>query len=108
MKDFRDKVAFITGAASGIGFGLARACAAEGMKVALADVRREALREAVRTLTAQGGTALAVPLDVTERAAWELAAATVARELGPVQILCSNAGVNLVGATAEATFEDWD
>lgn len=108
MDDLRGKVAFITGGASGIGLGLAHALAAEGMRIALADVRRDALQSAVRGLAAQGASALGVDLNVVDRAAWATAADRVARELGPVQVLCSNAGVNFVGPTQDATFEDWD
>ncbi len=108
MDTFRGKVAFITGGASGIGLGLARAFVGEGMKVAVADVRRDTLRQAVGGLTALGATALAVELNVTDRAGWTAAADRVERELGPVEVLCSNAGVNFVGPTQSATFEDWD
>ncbi|MGH8149250.1 MAG: SDR family oxidoreductase [Steroidobacteraceae bacterium] len=108
MQDVRGKVAFITGGASGIGFGLARAFTAAGMRVAVADIRAEALRKAVAELSADGAAVLAVELDVTDRIAWGAAADRVARELGPVRVVCSNAGVNFVGRTQEATFEDWD
>lgn len=108
MEEFRNKVAFVTGAASGIGLGLARTFAAAQMKVALADVRESALATAVAGLAAQGATVAAVPLDVTDRAAWASAADRVERELGRVELLCSNAGVNFIGATQDATFEDWD
>jgi NAD(P)-dependent dehydrogenase (short-subunit alcohol dehydrogenase family) len=108
MQDLRNRVAFITGAASGIGLGLARAFLAEGMRVAIADVRTDALRAAAETLGKSGAMPLPIPLDVTDRAAWSAAAERVARELGAVDVLCSNAGVNFVGATQEATFEDWE
>ncbi len=108
MDRFRGQVAFITGGASGIGLGLARALAAEGMRIALADVRADELRRAVGGLAAEGVSALAVDLNVVDRDAWAAAADRVERELGPVRVLCSNAGVNLVGSTESATFEDWD
>jgi NAD(P)-dependent dehydrogenase (short-subunit alcohol dehydrogenase family) len=108
MNDFKGQVAFISGAASGIGLGLARALLAEGMRLALADVRGDALRSAAQSLSAQGGRVLPIVLDVTDRAAWAAARERVARELGPVRLLASNAGVNFVGPTHQATFEDWD
>ncbi|HTT02590.1 MAG TPA: SDR family NAD(P)-dependent oxidoreductase [Steroidobacteraceae bacterium] len=107
MQDFRSRVAFVTGAASGIGMGLARAFLAEGMRVAIADVRADALQAAADTLGKSGAKPLPITLDVTDRGAWSAAAERVTRELGPVELLCSNAGVNFVGATQEATFEDW-
>jgi NAD(P)-dependent dehydrogenase (short-subunit alcohol dehydrogenase family) len=108
MHDLRGKVAFITGGASGIGLGIARTLARAGSKVAIADVRAAAVQDAAATLQKEGLTALAVVLDVSDRAAWIAAADRVTRELGDVQILCSNAGVNFVGATQNATYEDWD
>jgi NAD(P)-dependent dehydrogenase (short-subunit alcohol dehydrogenase family) len=108
MDTFQDKVAFITGAASGIGLGLARTFAAAGMRVAMADKRAEHLTAAAAALTREGARVMAVTLDVTDRQAWVSAADRVERELGNVDILCSNAGVNFIGATHEATYEDWD
>jgi NAD(P)-dependent dehydrogenase (short-subunit alcohol dehydrogenase family) len=103
MRELAGKVAFVTGAASGIGAGLAKALAAAGMKVAIADVREPELRAAAAKLSA-----LAVPLDVTNRAAWPAAVDRIERELGKIHVLCSNAGVNFVGATQNATEQDWD
>jgi NAD(P)-dependent dehydrogenase (short-subunit alcohol dehydrogenase family) len=108
VADLAGKVAFVTGAASGIGAGLARTLAGAGMKVAIADVREAELRVTAATLAAGGATILAVPLDVTNRAAWALAVERVERELGKIHVLCSNAGVNFVGATQNATEQDWD
>ncbi len=108
MQNLRGKVALITGGAGGIGLGLARAFLEEGMKVAIADLRMDALRRAVRALAAEGASALPIELDVADRAAWPDAAERVSRELGPVQLLCSNAGVNFVGPTHRATAEDWE
>jgi NAD(P)-dependent dehydrogenase (short-subunit alcohol dehydrogenase family) len=108
MDDFQGRVAFVTGAASGIGLGIATVLARVGARVALADKRGERVAAAAAALRNQGATTLALELDVTDRAAWSAAADRVERELGNVSILCSNAGVNFVGATHEATWEDWD
>lgn len=108
MREIAGKVAFITGGASGIGLGIARTLARAGVKVAIADVRAAALRAAAASLANEGLIALTVELDVSSRSAWPAAADRVEQELGTVQILCSNAGVNFVGATQEATYEDWD
>jgi NAD(P)-dependent dehydrogenase (short-subunit alcohol dehydrogenase family) len=108
MDDFQGRVAFVTGAASGIGLGIARTLARAGARVALADKRGEKVAAAAAALRKEGAVALAIELDVTDRAAWAAAADRVERELGNVDILCSNAGVNFVGAAHEATWEDWD
>jgi NAD(P)-dependent dehydrogenase (short-subunit alcohol dehydrogenase family) len=108
MREVAGKAAFITGGASGIGLGIARTLARAGAKIAIADVRPEALRAAAASLAKEGLSALTVELDVSNRPAWSAAADRVERELGTVQILCSNAGINFIGATQEATYEDWD
>ncbi len=108
MREVAGKVALVTGGASGIGLGIARTLARAGARVAIADVRAEALRSASASLASAGLTALCVELDVAKRSAWPAAADRIERELGAVQILCSNAGVNFIGATQEATYEDWD
>ena len=108
MNDFQGRVAFVTGAGSGIGLGIARALARAGALVALVDKRSEKVATAAAALRKEGATTLAIGLDVTDRAAWAAAADRVERELGNVDILCSNAGVNFIGAAHEATWEDWD
>jgi NAD(P)-dependent dehydrogenase (short-subunit alcohol dehydrogenase family) len=108
MEHLQDKVAFITGGASGIGLGIARACLDAGMKVVVADVRESALESAVTSLGAKGGVVLPLVLDVTDRKQWRVSAERVRGEYGGVDLLCSNAGVNFVGPTHEATDEDWD
>jgi NAD(P)-dependent dehydrogenase (short-subunit alcohol dehydrogenase family) len=108
MENLEDRVAFITGAASGIGLGIARACLAAGMKVVITDVRRAVLESAAASLAVDAGVVLPLVLDVTDRTQWSACAERVRRELGGVDLLCSNAGVNFVGPTQESTYEDWD
>jgi len=108
MEHLEDKVAFITGAASGIGLGIARACVAAGMSVVIADVREQPLASAARSLAMNGGVVLPLVLDVADRRQWSTCAERVRSEYGGVDLLCSNAGVNFVGPTHQATYEDWD
>ena len=84
------KTALITGGASGIGLGMARAFVEAGLKVAIADINEAALEAARATWPGLGA---AVKLDVTHAAEWEHALDTVEAALGPVEILCNNAGV---------------
>jgi NAD(P)-dependent dehydrogenase (short-subunit alcohol dehydrogenase family) len=108
VQDVAGKVAFVTGGASGIGLGIARNLARAGAKVAIADVRSDALISAAAALKREGLNVLTVQLDVSNRGAWAPAADRVEAELGGVQILCSNAGVNFIGPGHTATYEDWD
>jgi NAD(P)-dependent dehydrogenase (short-subunit alcohol dehydrogenase family) len=77
------------------------------MKVVITDVRKAALDAAAAALAGQGKVVPLV-LDVTDREQWAACAARVASQLGDVDLLCSNAGVNFVGPTQMATYEDWD
>ena len=108
IKDFNGKIAFITGGASGIGLGLAAAFATKGMTVVIADIQQDAIDPAIALVQAAGGTALGVQVDVTDRAAMRAAAAQVTSELGPVHLLCNNAGVGHGGHLQDARDEDWD
>lgn len=94
MKDFRDKVAVITGAASGIGRGLAERCAREGMKVVLADVEEEALGLAEGEIGAEGASTLAILTDVSKADDVEALAKKTLDAFGAVHLLCNNAGVH--------------
>ena len=109
MREFEGKVAVVTGAASGIGRGLAERFAAEGMKVVLADVEDEALDVAVRELRQQEYDVLGVRTDVSSAQSVEDLAKRALEAYGKVHILCNNAGV-AAGApsTWEYTIEDWD
>src|SRR6476620_7184017 len=107
MQNLPGKTAFVTGGASGIGLGIAKALLGAGMNVVIADIRDDHLREA----SAELGTperVLALELDVTDRAAFARAADAAEARFAKVHVLCNNAGVAVVGPTALATYADWD
>ena len=107
MKEVRGKVAFITGGASGIGLGMARVFVDAGMKVAIADIRRDHLDEAITSFE-NSKNVLAIELDVTDRAAMARAADETERVFGKVHVLCNNAGIGIGGPMKLATYDDWD
>lgn len=107
MKDVAGKTAFITGGASGMGLGMALAFVKAGMNVAIADIREQALAEAM-TYFEPGQPVLPVQLDVTDRARWPGAVAEVQARFGNIHVLCNNAGVGIVGPMSEASYQDWD
>ncbi|OYX61881.1 MAG: short-chain dehydrogenase [Novosphingobium sp. 32-60-15] len=107
MQNLADKTAFITGGASGIGLGIAKALLGAGMKVTIADIRQDHLDSAVAELEG-GDRVLAVQLDVTNRAQFAQAADAAEAKFGKLHILVNNAGVAVVGPTDLATFADWD
>src|SRR5262245_39018703 len=108
MQQLTSKTAFITGGASGIGLAMAHAFAAQQMNVAIADVNAESLDAAASELRALGARVSAVVVDVRNRDNWEQAAARVESELGPVDVLCNNAGVTGYSPLAETAPADWD
>lgn len=108
MRDFKDKVAVITGSASGIGFGIAEKCAREGMKVVLADIEVSALENAESMLKRIGAETLAVPTDVSNGKEVEALADTTYDTFGEVNLLFNNAGVAVVGSLWECTEADWE
>ena len=108
MKELRERVAVVTGAASGIGLALATRFASEGMKVALADVEERALAEATRRLEAGGACAIGVPTDVTSATDVARLARRAKAELGAVHVVCNNAGVFTGGTCWEAPLEDYE
>ncbi len=108
MKEFRDKTAVVTGAASGIGLAMAEKFATEGMNVVLADIEEEALIRTAREMKENGATVLAVRTDVSKGAEVEELADKTFEAFGGVHVLCNNAGVSPVtGASWELTEADW-
>lgn len=107
MQNLPGKTAFITGGASGIGLGIAKALLGAGMNVAIADIRDDHLAAAEAEL-AGGARVLPIKLDVTDRAAFAAAADATEAKFGKIHVLCNNAGVAVVGPTELATFADWD
>jgi NAD(P)-dependent dehydrogenase (short-subunit alcohol dehydrogenase family) len=107
MQNLRGKTAFVTGGASGIGLGIAKALLGAGMNVVIADIRDDHLEQAAAELGAPERV-LALKLDVTDRAAYARAADAAEARFGSIHVLCNNAGVGVVGPTELATFGDWD
>ena len=108
MKEFRDRVAVVTGAASGIGRGMAERFAREGMKVVLADIEQAALDKTVAEMREAGATVLGVRVDVSKPEDVEALAKRTLDEFGGVHIVCNNAGVGPPGGPVwERTLADW-
>lgn len=103
----RDKVAIVTGAASGIGAGVAVALAREGAKIAIADLNLEGAETVAREIRDGGGQAIGVAMNVVSEAEVEAGVERTARELGGVHILVSNAGVQIISPLHEFAFEKW-
>src|SRR3984885_9220035 len=107
MQNLPGKTAFVTGGASGIGLGIAKALLGAGMNVVIADVRDDHLETAKAELGSPARV-LALQLDVTNRADFARAADAAERRFGSIHLLCNNAGVAVVGPTILATYADWD
>ncbi|MCY3568656.1 MAG: SDR family NAD(P)-dependent oxidoreductase [Chloroflexi bacterium] len=108
MDNLSGKVALITGAGSGIGRGIALACADEGMHVVLADVQEGTAQAVAAEAEAREVSALAVDLDVADTVAYEWLAERVYDEFGELNLLVNNAGVMTAGPVSEGTQADWD
>jgi len=109
MRDFAGRVAVVTGAASGIGLGLATRFAQEGMRVVLADVEALALDKACDGLHAQGFDVLGMRTDVSQAESVEELAQRTLAHFGGVHVLCNNAGVGGgFSKVWEATLKDWE
>lgn len=108
MKDFKGKVAVITGAASGIGYGLAERCAKEGMKVVLADIEKDALARAQKDIKALGAETIAVQTDVSKASDVEALAGKTLDAFGAVHLLFNNAGIWTGFSVWKSSLVDWE
>lgn len=103
----KDKVAVITGAASGIGKEIAHEYAQQGAKVVIADLALDAARVAASDIADRGGAAIAVAMDATDEEQVDAAIATTMASWGAVDILVSNAGIQHIDPIDKLSFADW-
>jgi 3-hydroxybutyrate dehydrogenase len=107
MGSLQDKVAVVTGAAGGIGKEIARTFAQAGAKVAIADLNGEQALSAAREIDTSGQRAMAVAMDVTDEKAVEDGMARVLKTFGRIDVLVSNAGIQIVAPIEELPFASW-
>ena len=109
MQTLEGKTAVVTGAASGIGLGMVRNFAKHGMNVVLSDLPSDRLDEALANVRSLGGRAIAVPADVSDRAAVRELAGAALKEFGAIHVACNNAGVAMHGKSIwEVTPHEWE
>ena len=107
LQKLAGKSAIVTGAASGIGREIARIYAREGALVAIADLNADAARATADEIRAAGGQAMSVPMDVTSEDGVNAGVAAVVAAFGGVDILVSNAGIQIVHAVEDFSYADW-
>ncbi len=106
--NMKDKVCIVTGSAGGIGYAIARRYVAEGAKVVIADLKADAAEKAASELKAMGpGDAFAVEMDVTSEEAVNAGVAATIEKWGRVDVLVSNAGIQIVNKIEDFAFADW-
>ena len=103
----KDKICIVTGAASGIGKEIALTYAREGARVAIADLNRAAAEATAAEIESHGHASLAVAVDVTDEAQVNAAVAAVVAKWGGVDVLVSNAGIQIVHPVEEFSFAEW-
>lgn len=107
MQALEGKIALITGAASGIGNAIAKTYAHSGAQVAIADIDGQAAEQAADRINAAGGDAIGVAMDVTDEAAVSAGTDRVVAHFGALDILISNAGIQIVKSIDQFDFADW-
>jgi NAD(P)-dependent dehydrogenase (short-subunit alcohol dehydrogenase family) len=108
MKEFRGRTAFVTGGASGIGLGMARAFGRAGMNVVIADIDLSAASAAANLLVSEQIKAAPVYVDVSDRASVRSAALDAVAAFGKIHVVCNNAGVAVGGPLGTLKERDWD
>ncbi len=107
MDGLQGKVVIVTGAASGIGRGIAQAFSRDGATVVIADLQAAAAEATAAELTAAGGTAMGIGMDVTDEAAVEAGVAAAHRAFGRIDVLVSNAGIQIIHPIEAFPFAEW-
>ena len=107
MTAMNGKVALITGAASGLGKAIAELYAKHGVTVAIADINQQAADKVAADITAVGGKAIGVAMDVTDEAAVNAGTDKVVATFGHLDILISNAGVQIINPIDQFAYADW-
>ncbi len=108
MKSFKDKVAVITGAANGIGQGIAYRCGKEGMKVVISDINEKSLGRTERKLKREGTQVLSLKTDVSKFSDVEKLAEKTLETFGKVHLLFNNAGIAIPRLSWEYELKDWE
>ena len=103
----KNRVALVTGAASGIGRAIAEAFAREGAQVGVADIDAGGARRVAESISAKNAGAMAIPMDVTREEQVEQGVEALVRHFGGVDVLVSNAGVQHISAVVDLSFEAW-
>jgi NAD(P)-dependent dehydrogenase (short-subunit alcohol dehydrogenase family) len=106
MIEFAGRTAFVTGGANGVGLGIVHNLIEAGAKVAIADVRQDAIDHALASL--DNREVMGLQLDVMDRAGFAAAADDVEARFGPVSLLFNNAGINLFQTIEDSSYDDWD
>ena len=104
----KDKVAFISGGARGIGAAIAKLFAREGAKVLIGDVLEEEGRKTETEINETGGESLFLRMDVTSEDEWQQAVASTLARFGKLDVLVNNAGIGDTGKVEDTTVEAWD